>query len=220
VESAPAGRAVFPAEQNAIREMMNMVAGVVAPSLAGYLGGKSLTLSNATVESKPRNAIMSDFQGQYVQVSMDYQGVVSGKNLIIFNLADAGSISSLMMGDESGIAPAQLTEAHQSTITGVHKQLLSSMATQFGQQARRRSHTHSGDAFHGKRRDGIFSFRREILSRYLGSQHTGSAHAQKLYHVIDFNLATGLSAGPGRRPRRRHSTCRLRRWRLGGHKTR
>jgi flagellar motor switch protein FliN/FliY len=132
VEPAPAGRAVFPAEQNAIREMMNMVAGVVAPSLAGYLGGKSLTLSNATVESKPRNAIMSDFPAQYVQVSMDYQGVVSGKNLVIFNLADAGSISSLMMGDESGIAPAQLTEAHQSTIQEFTNQLLSSMATQFG----------------------------------------------------------------------------------------
>ena len=61
-----AGGSVSPAEQNAIRETLNMVVGTVAPSLAGYLGGKNLTISNAVVESKSRNALMADFPEQYV----------------------------------------------------------------------------------------------------------------------------------------------------------
>ena len=73
----------------------------------------------------------ADFSGRYVQVSMDYTGALNGRNLIVFNYPDAGSISSLMMGDDRGVPPAELSEAHQSTIQEFTNQLLSSMATQF-----------------------------------------------------------------------------------------
>jgi len=124
--------ALLPAEQNNLREVVNSAIVAVAPSLAGYLGGKNFVITNATVEVKSQDAVRSDFPAQYVQVAMDYNGSLNGKNLIIFNYSDAGSISSLMMGDETGIAPADLTEAHQSTIQEFTNQLLSSMATQFG----------------------------------------------------------------------------------------
>jgi len=121
-----------PNEQDALRDILNSVISAVAPSLSGYLGGKNLSIGNAVVEVKPADAVKAELAGQFVQVSMDYSGVLNGKNLIVYNLADAGSISSLMMGDESGAAPAELTDAHQSTIQELTNQLLSSMATQFG----------------------------------------------------------------------------------------
>lgn len=121
-----------PNEQDALRDILNSVIGAVAPSLSGYLGGKNLSIGNAVVEVKPADVVKAELAGQLVQVSMDYSGVLNGKNLIVYNLADAGSISSLMMGDESGTAPAELTDAHQSTIQELTNQLLSSMATQFG----------------------------------------------------------------------------------------
>ncbi len=138
VETAPAmdvkpsGGSVSPAEQNAVRDIINVSINAVAPSLSGYLGGKALSISNPVIEVKPQDAIRGDFPARYVQVSMDYTGVISGKNLIVFNHSDAGAISSLMMGDETGAAPPELTEAHQSTIQEFTNQLLSSLATQFG----------------------------------------------------------------------------------------
>ena len=119
-----------PPEQNALRDVLNSVAGIVAPTLAGYLGGKNLTITNAFVETKSAEALRYDFVGQFVQVSMGYTGAVSGNNLVVFNMSDAGTISSLMMGSETGAPPAEMTDAHLSTIQEFINQLLSSMATQ------------------------------------------------------------------------------------------
>lgn len=121
-----------PSEQGNLRNLINSAIALVAPSLSGYLGGKNLVLSNPVVEVKPQEMMRNDFRGKYVQVSMDYTGSINGKNLVVFNYNDAGSISSLMMGDESGAVPADISEAHQSTIQEFTNQFISSMATQFG----------------------------------------------------------------------------------------
>ena len=122
---------VSPAEQSNLRNLFNSVASSVAPSLSGYLGGRGLVISNPVVEAKQQEAVRSDFKGKFVQVAMNYSGAVNGRNIIIFNFRDAGIISSLMMGDDSGSAPAEIDEAHQSTIQEFTNQLVSSMATQF-----------------------------------------------------------------------------------------
>ncbi len=124
------GGAYSPAEQNNLRNLFNSVASSVAPSLSGYLGGRTLSITNPVVEAKQQEAARGDFRGKFVQVAMNYSGAVNGRNLIIFNFRDAGIISSLMMGDDSGTAPADIDEAHQSTIQEFTNQLISSMATQ------------------------------------------------------------------------------------------
>ncbi|PKL35501.1 MAG: flagellar motor switch protein FliN [Spirochaetae bacterium HGW-Spirochaetae-1] len=183
-------------EQNSVRDLLNGIVGSVAPSLAGYLGGKNLVITNAVVEGKNRDAIMGEFPSRYVQVAMDYSGVVSGKNLVIFNLADAGSISSLMMGDESGVAPAEMTEAHQSTIQEFTNQLLSSIATQLG-----------------NRLGGGIGTTPAVLSMVRNAKELqlppgdlvkitydiiieGVVNS-KLYHIMDANLASSMSRGGG-----------------------
>src|SRR3990172_6803217 len=132
---AAAGRSrgsIFPqSELNSIRDALNAAVGSIAPSLAGYLGGRNLRISRPFIETKTQNALKSDFPSRYIQVSMDYSGALNGRNLVVFNYSDAGSISSLMMGDDRGTPPAELSEAHQSTIQEFTNQLLSSMATHF-----------------------------------------------------------------------------------------
>src|SRR4030042_5840141 len=126
------GRGLFPtSELNAIRDALNSAVGSVAPSLSGYLGGRNLRIPRPFIEVKLHDTVRGDFSGRYVQVAMDYTGAINGKNLIVFNYSDAGSISSLRMGDDRGVPPAELSEAHQSTIQEFTNQLLSSMATQF-----------------------------------------------------------------------------------------
>ena len=118
-----------PMERDTIRDIMNRVMGAIAPSLSGYLQ-KNITIANATVEVKTRDAILNDFRQQYVQVQMGYTGGLNGQNLVIFSKNDAGIISSLMMGDESGKPPAEMSDAHQSTLQEFVSSLLSSVANQ------------------------------------------------------------------------------------------
>lgn len=125
------GSSFTPGEQNNIKNIVNSAISLVAPSLSGYLGGRNLVFSNPVVEAKPQDAVKNDFRGRYVQVAINYTGSVAGKNLVIFNYRDAGIISSLMMGDETGTPPAEITDAHQSTIQEFTNQLISSLATQF-----------------------------------------------------------------------------------------
>ena len=95
---------------------------------------KNITISNAVVEVKSQDALRGELTDQYIQIGMDYTGGVNGKNLVVLNLSDAGIISSLMMGDESGAPPPELTDAHQSTIQEFVSQLLSASATQYSQK--------------------------------------------------------------------------------------
>jgi len=125
------GSSFTPGEQNNIKNIVNSAISLVAPSLSGYLGGRNLVFSNPVVEAKTQDAVKNDFRGRYVQVAINYTGSVSGKNLVVFNYRDAGVISSLMMGDETGTPPAEITDAHQSTIQEFTNQLISSLATQF-----------------------------------------------------------------------------------------
>lgn len=119
-----------PVERDSLADALNRAMAVAAPSLSAYLG-KNVKITNATVELKGPDAVRADFGRQYVQVAMGYSGSLNGRNLILFSTNDAGVISSLMMGDESGTPPADLTEAHQSTIQEFVSQLLSSSANQF-----------------------------------------------------------------------------------------
>ena len=113
------GRGIFPpAELNAIRDALNAAVSAVAPSLSGYLGGRNLRISRPFIEAKTQDAVRADFPGRYVQVSMDFSGALNGRNLIVYNWNDAGTISSLMMGDERGAPPADLSEARFGKIRG------------------------------------------------------------------------------------------------------
>lgn len=186
-----------PNELNAIRESLNSAVGAVAPSLSGYLGGRNLRISRPFIEVKRQDAVRADFPARYVQVAIDFSGALSGKNLIVFNHNDAGSISSLMMGDDRGVPPAEMSEAHQSTIQEFTNQLLSSMATQFS----------------GPLGGGVST------SPPMLSMASGGAELQlppggdlikitydfsiegilnsKLYHIMDANVGHGLTSGGG-----------------------
>lgn len=189
------GGAAQSGEQKTLRDAIAAAVRAVAPSLGGYLGGRTFSISNPVVEVKPQNAIRSEFPGRYVQVAMDYNGALNGRNLVLFNYADAGSISSLMMGDESGAAPTELSEAHQSTIQEFTNLFLSSMATQFG-----------------SRIGGGISASPAILSMVGNAndlQIPSGANlykvtydfsiqgviSSKFYQIMDSMLATGITAG-------------------------
>lgn len=128
MEAPQKSGSLSPMERDALADLLNSTMQMVVPSLSGYLG-KDIMITNALVEVKSQDNIRAELNKKYVQLPMDYTGGFNGKNVIIFNLNDTGVISSLMMGDESGAKPAELTEAHQSTIQEFVNQMLSSVAT-------------------------------------------------------------------------------------------
>ncbi len=130
MDFAGRGGAVSPAERESLADLMNSTMEMVVPSLSGYLG-KNITIGNAYVEIKSQADIRKDFGKKYIQLPVNFTGGFTGNNLMLFNYEDAEIISSLMMGDETGTPPEELTDAHQSTIQEFVSQMLSSMATGF-----------------------------------------------------------------------------------------
>jgi flagellar motor switch protein FliN/FliY len=133
-ESSQSSGGMSPVERDSLGDLLNNVMGVVAPALGAILQ-KNARISNAIVEVKPADAVRSELSRQYVQVSLGYNGSANGQNLIVFNLNDAGVISSLMMGDDSGTPPSDMNEAHQSTLGEFVSQLLFSAANQLADKA-------------------------------------------------------------------------------------
>ena len=185
-----------PSEQGNLRNLINSAIALVAPSLSGYLGGKNLVLSNPVVEVKPQEMMRNDFRGKYVQVSMDYTGSINGKNLVVFNYNDAGSISSLMMGDESGSVPSDISDAHQSTIQEFTNQFISSMATQFGNKIGGTVNTTPAVvSVAGSGGDLQLPFGELIKVTY--DIIIDGVMNSKLFHIMDSSIASTLGRGAG-----------------------
>ena len=136
LDSSPAmdvvqkGGAISPVERDSLGSLLNATMEMVVPALSGYLG-KNIRITNAVIEVKSQDEVRSDLSRKYVQVSLDFSGGFNGTNLVLFNIGDAEVVSSLMMGDDSGTPPDELTDAHQSTIQEFVSQMISSMATDF-----------------------------------------------------------------------------------------
>jgi flagellar motor switch protein FliN len=192
------GRGMFPPnELNAIRDALNSAVGSVAPSLSGYLGGRNLRISRPFIEVKHQEAVRADFPARYVQVSMDYSGVMNGRNLIIFNYQDAGSISSLMMGDDRGAPPAEMSEAHQSTIQEFTNQLLSSMATQFSGALGGGINTTPATLSLANGGNELQLPPGADLIKVTYDFAIDGILNSKLYHIMDISVGQGLSSGSG-----------------------
>ncbi len=192
------GRGMFPpSELNAVRDALNSAVGSVAPSLSGYLGGRNLRISRPFIEVKHQEAVRADFSGRYVQVSMDYSGAMNGRNLIVFNLQDAGSISSLMMGDDRGVPPAELSEAHQSTIQEFTNQLLSSMATQFSGSLGGGINTTPATLSLASGGNDLQLPPGADLVKVTYDFAIDGVLNSKLFHIMDISLAQGLSSATG-----------------------
>ena len=195
VESAMGGGPLTATEINTLRDILGSSMGAVAPSLGGYLGGRNLAISNPAIEVKAHDAVRSDFQMKCVQVAMNFSGSLMGRNLIVFALPDAGAISSLMMGDESGKAPATLSEAHQSTIQEFTNQLLSSAATQFsGRVGGSINATPAVLSMVNSAADLQLPPGADLVKVTYDLSIEGVLNS-KLYHIMDIDLATGLSSG-------------------------
>jgi flagellar motor switch protein FliN len=180
-----------PVERDALADLMNGIMGSVAPSLSALVQ-KGLRLSNAVVEVKSRDAIINDFPRQYVQVGINYTGSLTGKNLLIFNQNDAGIISSLMMGDDSGKPPAEFSEAHQSTIQELANQFISATATQLGERTGRRGIGVTPAAVSVVSGSELDLPMGDCVKITYNLSIEGLVNS-KLFHIIDLGMATDIA---------------------------
>ncbi|MBN2400805.1 MAG: flagellar motor switch protein FliN, partial [Spirochaetes bacterium] len=185
-----------PVEKDVLAELLNSTMQTVVPSLAGYLG-RDIVISNAVVEIKSQDAVRNDIKKKCIQLPIDYSGGFNGKNLIIFNFADAEVISSLMMGDDSGARPAELTEAHQSTIQEFVNQMLSSVATGFSNRFGRSINTSQPVlSIVGKASDLQLPPGRDLVKITYNINVEGLINS-KFYHIMELQLAAELAKVKG-----------------------
>lgn len=184
-------------EKNVIRDTVSSIISAAAPTLSGMLSGKDISISNPVIDIKNQDQLRADFPDQYVQVSLDFSGGLAGKNLLVFNQSDAGSISSLMMGDETGAAPAEISDAHMSTIQEFSNQLLSALATQLGNRMGVSiSTTPAMVSPVGNQYELQLPGGNEIIKVTYDINVEGVI-SSKLYHVMDAGLGSGISRSKG-----------------------
>jgi len=193
---ARGGGSVSPGAQASIKNLVNSAIMAVAPSLGGYLGVRQIMLANPLVEVKSQDAVKNDFKGKYVQVAMNYLGALNGTNIVIFNFRDAGIISSLMMGDETGTAPAEITDAHQSTIQEFTNQFISSMGTQFSSKLGGSINTTPAIVTVVQNQSELNLPPGELVKITYDITIDGVMNS-KLFHIIDKNIASKLGMDGG-----------------------
>jgi flagellar motor switch protein FliN/FliY len=186
------GPMVSAGDQANIKNLISSAIALVSTTLGGYLGGaRQITLSNPVVETKSQDSVRNDFKGRFVQVSMNYLGALNGTNLVIFNYKDAGTISSLMMGDDTGASPAEITEAHQSTIQEFTNQFISSMGTQFSNKLGGGVNTTPATVTIAQSQMELNIPPGELVKITYDMVIDGVMNS-KLYHIIDGNIASRL----------------------------
>ena len=192
--ASSASSGLSPVERDSLGDIFNGVMGSVAPSLSAYIQ-KPIRISNAQIEVKGRDALMGDFPKQYVQVSMNYTGGLNGKNLVILNFNDAGIISSLMMGDESGKPPADLSEAHKSTLQEFVSQLLSAGATQIGERIGRRNITTTPPNLSVASGGGDLDLPMGDCVKITYNLNIEGLINSKIYQIMDMGMALDMTRG-------------------------
>ena len=192
--SSGSGSGLSPVEKDTLSELFGGVMSAVAPSMSAYLQ-KPIRISNAVVEVKTHDAIVADFPKQYVQVGLSYTGGVTGKNLIVLNMNDAGVISSLMMGDETGKPPTELTEAHQSTLNEFVNGLLSAGATQIGERTGKKGISATSPNLSIVNGGSELDLPMGDCVKITYNLSIEGLINSKLYHIIDLSMAGELSRG-------------------------
>ena len=191
---ASSGSGLSPVEKDALAELFGGVMGAVAPSMAAYLQ-KPIRISNAIVELKSHDALVGEFPRQYVQVALGYTGGVNGKNLVVLNMNDAGVISSLMMGDETGKPPAELSEAHQSTLQEFVNGLLSAGATQIADRTGKKGINATSPNLTIANGGSELDLPMGDCVKITYNLSIEGLINSKMYHIIDMAMANDLSRG-------------------------
>lgn len=190
--SGPSSNALNQMQRNVLTDNLNSVMASVAPTLGGYLQ-KELSISNAMVDVKDQSSLANEFIGEYVQVQMGYNGGATGQNLLILSMQDAGAIASLMMGQE-GAPPAELTEAHKSTLQEFISTLVSSAATQLGMKTGMTIGTSPPDiSVVSSPNDLRIPPGESVKITY--NINVGGVLNSQMFHIMDLPLALSLSGG-------------------------
>ncbi len=195
-EATPSSGPLSPVARDSIADLFSGAMASVSPALSGYLG-KNITISNAMVEVKTADALRSEHNKQYVQIAMNFTGGVTGANLIVFSMNDAGVISSLMMGDDSGAPPSELTDAHQSTLQEFVSQMLSSTATHISEHMGRSINTTVPELSVAGNGQELSLPQGNELVRVTYNLNIEGLVNSRLYHIMDLGLARELAGSSG-----------------------
>lgn len=193
--AAAGGSALSASEQSTLSSTMSTVMSAIAPSLSGYLQ-KNITITNPQVEVKQRDAVAGEMNDSYVQVSMGYNGGLNGQNLVVFTNNDAGVISALMMGDDSGSAPQELTEAHQSTLQEFVSSLVSSASNQLAEKVGSPINTTPPTLSTASNGNELQLPAGEVVKISYNVNIEGVL-SSTFYHILESNLAVGIARSGG-----------------------
>ncbi|MGB4505077.1 MAG: flagellar motor switch phosphatase FliY [Syntrophaceticus sp.] len=115
-------------ELDALGEIANITMGTAATALSNLINRK-VEITTPQVSITNQSELSDDYPLPYVIVNVQYTEGLTGDNILIIKIEDAGLIVDLMMGGDGSETPQELSEMHLSAIGEAMNQMMGSGAT-------------------------------------------------------------------------------------------
>jgi flagellar motor switch protein FliN/FliY len=115
-------------ELDALGEIANITMGTAATALSNLLNRK-VEITAPRVSITTQGELRDDYPLPYVIVNVQYTVGLTGDNVLVIKIKDAGLIVDLMMGGDAVDPPQELNEIHLSAIGEAMNQMMGAGAT-------------------------------------------------------------------------------------------
>jgi flagellar motor switch protein FliN/FliY len=115
-------------EKDLLGEVGNISMGAAATSLSDMLGRK-VTITTPSISSTTLKSMRESFEIPNIALEISYIAGITGKNVLVMKMTDAGVVANLMMGGDGQIHLEELSEIEESAVSEAMNQMMGSSAT-------------------------------------------------------------------------------------------
>jgi flagellar motor switch protein FliN len=115
-------------EKDLLGEIGNISMGSASTALSQIIN-QQVNITTPVVSVTTLEKLRKDFEVPNVALEVKYTSGISGKNLLVMKITDAGVIANLMMGGDGRVNTTELTELEESAVSEAMNQMIGSAAT-------------------------------------------------------------------------------------------
>ncbi len=115
-------------EKDLLGEVGNISMGSASTALSQIIN-QHVNITTPVVSITTLNEIKNNFEVPNIALEVKYVSGITGKNLLVMKITDAGVIANLMMGGDGKVTTTELSEIEESAVSEAMNQMIGSAAT-------------------------------------------------------------------------------------------
>lgn len=126
--SAPSEEILTEIEKDLLGEIGNISMGSASTALSQIIN-QVVNITTPVVTVTTLRELREEFEVPNIALDVKYTSGISGENLLVMKVTDAGVISNLMMGGDGRVVVTELSELEESAVSEAMNQMIGSAAT-------------------------------------------------------------------------------------------